>query len=139
HAPTTLSLAAWLHSPYAQLDTRELHEVLTTKEPLEHLKQRHPQVHERLQKLQGMKNLDPSEILTRLARAPLVDGKAYTELLDAGAADNVDTMLVLAAPAASTSLDSLIHTLDELAEQEEVGDVPQAGAGVKLTTVHASK
>src|SRR5690606_9404979 len=76
---------------------------------------------------------------TRLARAPLVDGKAYTELLDAGAADNVDTMLVLAAPAASTSLDSLIHTLDELAEQEEVGDVPQAGAGVKLTTVHASK
>lgn len=139
HAPTTLSLAAWLHSPYAQLNTNQLHQALTAEDPIEHLKQHHPVVHERLQKLQGMKNLDPSEILTRLARAPLVDGKAYTELLDAGAADNVDTMLVLAAPAASTSLDSLIHTLDELAEQEEVGDVPQAGEGVKLTTVHASK
>lgn len=139
HAPTTLSLAAWLHSPYAQLDTSQLHAVLTAKEPHEHLKQHHPQVLDRLQTIQGMKNLHPSEILTKLARDPLVNGKAYTELLDAGAADNVDTMLVLAAPAASSSLDSLIHALDELAKQEEVGDVPQAGQGVKLTTVHASK
>lgn len=139
HAPTNLSLAAWLHSPYAQLDTNQLHAVLSAQEPLEHLKQHHPQVLERLHTIQGMKNLHPSEILTRLARDPLVGGKAYTELLDAGAADNVDTMLVLAAPAASSSLDALIHTLDELAKQEEVGDVPQAGDGVKLTTVHASK
>jgi len=96
-------------------------------------------VHARLETIKRMNNLHPSETLTRLARDPLIDGHAYTEHLDAGAADNVDTMLVLAAPAASTSLDTLIHALDELAKQEEIGDVPQAGEGVKLTTIHASK
>ena len=137
--PNTLSLAAWLHSPYGGLDTRELHAVLKAEDAMEHLKAHHPVVLERLDAIRILKNHPPAEILARLARDPLIDGRAYTELLDAAAADNVDTMLVLAAPFTTSTLDTTIHALEELAEQEEVGDVPQSGNGVRLTTIHASK
>src|SRR5690606_28885259 len=119
--------------------TAQLHATLTAQDPIAHLENHHPRVHERLRKLQAMRNLAPIEALTRLARDPLIDGRADTELLDAAQADNVDNMLVLTAPAAGGSIDALIHALDELAEQEEVGAVPQSGAGVKLTTIHMSK
>lgn len=138
HTPKA-SLAAWLTSPYANLPTDHIHSTITNPAPLEHLRQHHPTIHARLEHIKALANHDTHEILTRLARDPLIDGRSYASLLTPAQADNVDTALVLLAPHARSTLEHLIQTLDDLAEQEHVGDVPQTGDGVRLTTIHASK
>ena len=137
--PTGPSLAPFLRGPFAGLGLEEIAAVTSSDAPLAALELRHPGVRARLESLSRIARLPPAEAIKQLVRAPLVDGKRYLELLAPRARENVDALLFEVVAHASADLELLLDRLDLLASQADAGDVPQSGAGVRLSTIHRSK
>src|SRR5690606_36813781 len=106
---------------------------------LEELALRRPDVAVTVDELGKIARLNPLEALTEAIRAPLIAGKRYVDLLDDEARDNVDAMLFELAQFPPADLELLLDRLDDLAQRSDTAPVPASGAGVKLSTIHASK
>ncbi|MFO7546297.1 MAG: UvrD-helicase domain-containing protein [Trueperaceae bacterium] len=137
--PAGPSLAPFLRGPFAGLGLEEIAAVIASDAPVEALERGHPGVRSRLQSLSGIVRLPPAEAIKQLVRAPLVDGKPFLELLAPRARENVDALLFEVVARAPSDLELLLDRLDLLASQADAGDVPQSGAGVRLSTIHRSK
>lgn len=137
--PSGLSLAAWLRSPFAQLEVAEVERVMRAADPMAWLEQTHPNVADRLRRTQEWTRGTPLDAMKHLIRSPFIDGRRYVEFLDDRARDNVDALLFTVASRPPTDISALLERLALLARQTDAGDVPQAGEGVQLLTVHRSK
>lgn len=138
--PTPETLATWLRGPFGGRTPGEIDAVLRADDPLEALKRDHPDVAERLRRVQRAVRGTPLDALRTLVRAPLIDGRPLVELLSDGQRANVDALLFEVAERPPGELEVLLERLDLLSERaREAGDVPAAGEGVTLITVHGSK
>ncbi|PZA08757.1 MULTISPECIES: exodeoxyribonuclease V subunit beta [unclassified Meiothermus] len=138
--PRGLSLAAWLRSPFGGLGLAEVEQVLRSADPLTLLQAEFPEVYARLRLIQQtVSQSKPLEALKFLVRAPILEGRAYFDHLEARSRENVDALLFQVAARPPSSLEVLLERLRLLSQQAEAGDVPQSGEGVQLLTVHAAK
>lgn len=139
-ALSTLSLAAWLRSPFGQMGLADLERVLTSEAPLSTLELAYPEVWERLERVRRrVRQSAPLEALKFLVREPFIGGKSYLDFLDSRARENVDALLFEVARRPPRDLEVLLERLQMLSRQAEAGDVPQSGEGIQLLTVHAAK
>lgn len=148
--PRGLSLAAWLRSPFGQVELKpgqlrplalsEVEEVLRSSDPEQALAQSWPSLYRRLTEIRARLRLaSPLELLKFLIRAPLMAGKAYHDFLESRPRENVDALLFYFAPRPPQSLEGLLERLELLSRQAEAGDVPQSGEGVQILTIHRAK
>ncbi|GIW33051.1 exodeoxyribonuclease V subunit beta [Meiothermus sp.] len=147
--PQGLSLAVFLRSPFGQhteegplkpLELAQIEQVLQSSAPLQALELRWPSVYTRLRQVQARLRLEaPLEALKYLIRAPLMAGRAYPEFLEPRARENVDALLFYFASRPPQSLEGLLERLQMLSRQADAGDVPQAGEGVQILTIHRAK
>ncbi|WP_027881334.1 UvrD-helicase domain-containing protein [Meiothermus rufus] len=138
--PRGLSLAAWLRSPFGQLELAQVEAVLRSSDPLKTLERDFPEVYQRLHQIQTrLRTMPPLEALKFLIREPLMAGRAYHDFLEPRARENVDALLFYFAPRPPQSLEALLERLELLSRQADAGDVPQSGEGVQILTVHRAK
>jgi ATP-dependent exoDNAse (exonuclease V) beta subunit len=137
--PVGASFAAWLRSPFAQLDLPAVDALLRAEAPLEALERAHPEVAERLERIAAAVRGSPVSALKFLIREPLLAGRRYVDFLDGRARENVDALLFSVAQRPPGDLEILLERLELLSRQADAGDVPQAGEGVQLLTVHRAK
>ncbi|HZJ10051.1 MAG TPA: 3'-5' exonuclease, partial [Trueperaceae bacterium] len=83
--------------------------------------------------------LNPLEALKVATRAPVIAGRRFVDSLDDLARANLDGMLFELSLSPPGDLELLLDRLDDLAKRSDTAQVPASGAGVKLSTVHASK
>lgn len=139
-ARSTLSLAAWLRSPFGQMGLADLERVLTSEAPLSTLELSFPEVWERLERIRHVvRQSAPLDALKFLVREPFIAGQSYLDFLDSRARENVDALLFEVARRPPRDLEVLLERLEMLSRQAEAGDVPQSGEGIQLLTVHAAK
>ncbi len=134
-----LSLAAWLRSPFGQLELEAVNAVLRAEQPLEALAANHPEAHARLERIQQAVRGTPVAALKTLIREPFIAGRRYVDFLGARARENVDALLFTVAQQPPGDLEILLERLQLLSRQADAGDVPQSGEGVQLLTVHRAK
>ncbi|MEX2535288.1 MAG: UvrD-helicase domain-containing protein [Trueperaceae bacterium] len=137
--PSGVAFAAWLRGPFAGLAPRELEAVMSSKEPQAELERIDPQAAEAYRYLRELILRSPLEALKALIREPLIAGRSFVHLLEERQRENVDALLFTVAAQPPGDLEVLLERLELLARQTDAGDVPQAGDGVKLLTVHAAK
>jgi len=138
--PRGLSLAAWLRSPFGQLEFSQIERVLRAENPARALALEFPQVFARLSRIQGQLRVSSLlEVLKFLLREPLIEGRAYQDFLEPRARENVDALLFYFAPRAPQSLETLLERLELLSRQADAGDVPQSGEGIQILTIHRAK
>lgn len=137
--PKGLSFAAFLRGPFAQLELDQVDETLKASEPLEFLKNRYPEIFERLELIHHHVRGTPLSALKFLIREPFIDGKKYVDFLDSRARENVDALLFTVAEQPPGDIELLLDRLQLLSRQTDAGDVPQSGEGIQLLTVHKSK
>ncbi len=138
--PRGLSLAAWLRSPFGQLELAQVEAVLRSSDPPKTLERDFPEVYQRLHQIQTrLRTMAPLEALKFLIREPLMAGRAYHDFLEPRARENVDALLFYFAPRPPQSLEALLERLELLSRQADAGDVPQSGEGVQILTVHRAK
>jgi len=134
------SLAAWLRGPFGGLPPGAIDRALRAESPVEAVKADHPEVAERLERTRVAVGGTPLDALRTLVRAPMIDGRRFVELLSERQRENVDALLFEVAERPPGELEVLLERLDLLSRQaKEAGDVPAAGEGVTLVTVHGSK
>jgi len=137
--PRGLSLAAVLHGPFGGLDAAAAAAVARAADPERALGRRAPAVAERLRALARSLRSDPSNAVAALAYEPWIDGVPFVARLPQRARDNVDALVVELAERPAADLERLVDRFERLARETDAGDVPQAGDGVTLLTVHAAK
>jgi ATP-dependent exoDNAse (exonuclease V) beta subunit len=138
--PERGALAAWLRGPFGGLDPGAIDALLRAKDPLALLSEEHADVAARLRRTRDAVRGTPLEALRTLVRAPMIDGHRFVELLSQRQRENVDALLFEVAERPPGELEVLLERLDLLSRQaKEAGDVPAAGEGVTLITVHGSK
>lgn len=139
HDQNPYSLTVTLTSPFGNLDTNSLHETLTQPNPIEHLQRHHPTTHATIQHLLTYQNKTPRDTLHGITYDNIIDGHSYAAALTEEQNDNIDTIMTLLNPSTHANLNHLTAAFKDLFGQEEAGDVPQSGDGVRITTIHASK
>jgi ATP-dependent helicase/nuclease subunit A len=137
--PRGLSLAAWLRGPFGQLDPAAAAAVARADDPEAALRAGLPALAERLGTLRAALLADPTHAVATLAYAPLIDGTPFVARLTPRARDNVDALVVALAERPPADLERLLDRFERMAREADAGDVPQAGEGVTLLTVHAAK
>jgi ATP-dependent helicase/nuclease subunit A len=137
--PRGVSLAAFLRGPFGGLDPAAAAAIARDPDPERSLAARAPRVAERLAAVRAAVRGDPRRAVERLAYAPLVDGVPFVARWPRRARDNVDALVVALAERPPADLERLIDGFERLARESDAGDVPQAGEGVTLLTVHAAK
>ena len=138
--PEPAALAAWLRGPFGGLAPGAIDATLRAEDPVALLEDVHPDVAARLRRTRDAVRGTPLEALRTLVRAPMIDGRRFVELLSQRQRENVDALLFEVAERPPGELEVLLERLDLLSRQaKEAGDVPAAGEGVTLITVHGSK
>ncbi|MDZ7799353.1 MAG: UvrD-helicase domain-containing protein [Trueperaceae bacterium] len=137
--PAGPSLPAWLRGPFGGLTPGELDATFMAEDPLAHLEAAHPAVWARLQRMRAAAQEPPLVALRTLVRTPVAEEVRMVDLLSVEQRENVDALLFSVAQQPPGELEVLLERLDLLSRRGEAGDVPQAGEGVSLLTVHASK
>ncbi|MFO8151149.1 MAG: UvrD-helicase domain-containing protein, partial [Trueperaceae bacterium] len=137
--PRGMSLAAFLRGPFAGLDASAAAAVARDADPEGALRERAPRVADRLAAVRALVRGDPARAVARLAYEPLVDGVPFVARWPRRARDNVDALVVALAERPPGDLERLVDGFERLARETDAGDVPQAGDGVTLVTVHAAK
>jgi ATP-dependent helicase/nuclease subunit A len=137
--PRGVSLAAFLRGPFGGLDASAAAAVTRDPDPEGALRAREPGAADRLAAVRAMVRGDPVRAVARLAYEPLVDGVPFVARWPRRARDNVDALVVALAERPPGDLERLVDGFERLARETDAGDVPQAGDGVTLLTVHAAK
>jgi len=138
--PDPASLATWLRGPFGGLPPGAIDRILRSEAPVDAVKAEHPEVAERLERTRAAVGGTPLDALRTLVRAPMIDGRRFVELLSGRQRENVDALLFEVAERPPGELEVLLERLDLLSRQaKEAGDVPVAGEGIALVTVHGSK
>src|SRR6056297_1733351 len=138
--PDPASLATWLRGPFGGLPPGAIDRILLFEAPVDAVKAEHPEVAERLERTRAAVGGTPLDALRTLVRAPMIDGRRFVELLSGRQRENVDALLFEVAERPPGELEVLLERLDLLSRQaKEAGDVPVAGEGIALVTVHGSK
>jgi ATP-dependent helicase/nuclease subunit A len=137
--PRGLSLAAWLRGPFGQLDPASAASIALADDPEHALRDRRPELAARLDAIRVLLLSDPANAVAALAYGPLIDGMPYVAGLAPRARDNVDALVVALAERPPADLERLLDRFDRWTREADAGDVPQAGEGVTLLTVHAAK
>jgi ATP-dependent helicase/nuclease subunit A len=137
--PRGLTLATWLRGPFGQLDPASAAAIALADDPEHALRDRRPQLAARLDAIRLCLRSDPPNAIAALAYGPLIDGMPYVAGLAPRARDNVDALVVELAERPPADLERLLDRFDRWAREADGGDVPQAGEGVTLLTVHAAK
>jgi ATP-dependent helicase/nuclease subunit A len=137
--PSGLPLAAFLRGPFVGLGAAAAMAVARADTPLVALQQLDPELATRFAKLRDGLRADPPQALAHLAYSSLDGGVPFVARLSRRARDNVDALVVTFAARPPADLERALLTFDNLARESEAGDVPQAGEGVTLLTVHAAK
>ncbi len=114
-------LYALLLGPYFGLSPSEVKSFLEEPSP-------------RLEALCDLAQLAPLEALKRVVR-----DEAFRGRLDRRARQNLDALLVQAGARAFRDLEGLLLWIRQGAGDPEAGEVPEAGEGVRLMTIHAAK
>ena len=133
------SFAAWLRGPFAAVPLPDVDAILRADAPLEALARRAPAAADRLERIGELVRGAPLTALKRLIRDPLLDGRSYLHVLTRAQRANVDALLFTVAQQPPRDLEALLERLEVLSRQTDAGDVPQAGDGVELVTVHGAK
>jgi ATP-dependent helicase/nuclease subunit A len=138
--PSGASLAAWLRGPFAALPPADVERVVLAPDPLAALTARHPAVAATWRATRAaVVGAPPLGALAALVREPLVAGRPLVAVLGQRERDNVDALLTTIAAERPMDTERLLDRLAWLAGDVEAGDMPQAGDGVQLLTLHASK
>jgi ATP-dependent exoDNAse (exonuclease V) beta subunit len=137
-AAVTGQFAAWLRSPFAQLELAEVQAVLQAAEPAAELERLRPAVGRTLARIRELVRQSPLNALKGLLREPLIDGLRFVDFLTARQRANVDALLFLVAGRPPGDLEALLHRL-ELMARSDTAEVPQSGEGVQLVTIHSAK
>jgi len=137
--PSGLQLAALLRGPFAGLPAEVAVAIARAAEPLLELAAHDAELAARFAVLRERLRADPAQAVAHLAYAPLYAGVPFVARLPRRARDNVDALVVTFAARPPADLERLLLAFDQLAQESDAGDVPQAGEGVTLLTVHAAK
>lgn len=137
--PRGVSLAAFLRGPFGGLDASAAAAVARDPDPEGALRERAPRAADRLAAVRTLVRADPVRAVARLAYEPWVDGVPFVARWPRRARDNVDALVVALAERPPGDLERLVDGFERLARETDAGDVPQAGDGVTLLTVHAAK
>jgi len=137
--PSGLPLAAFLRGPFVGLDAATAMAVARAEAPLTALSELDGALAARFAKLREALREDPPQALAHLAYTALDGGVPFVARLSRRARDNVDALVVTFAARPPADLERALLAFDNLARESEAGDVPQAGEGVTLLTVHAAK
>ena len=137
--PRGLPLAAWLRGPFGRLDPAAAVTIARADDPERALREHAPALADRLSAQRAALLADPPSAVANLAYVSPIDGVPYVARLAPRARDNVDALVVALAERPPADLERLLDRFDRLAREADAGDVPQAGEGVTLLTVHAAK
>jgi len=137
--PSGVSLAAFLRGPFGGLDATAAAAAARAPDPVAALHRHAPAAARRLETVRALVRGDPARAVARLAYAPIVDGVPFVARWPRRARDNVDALVVALAERPPSDLERLVDGFERLARETDAGDVPQAGDGVALLTVHAAK
>ena len=130
--------AAWLRSPFAQLNLEELQEVLRSPDRFGALQEIDRQVAAALVRLQEIVLEPPLAALKAVLREPLAKGQPFPAWLSSRQRANLDALLLRVARNPPADLELLLAEMDRHAESQ-IAEVPESGGGVSLVTVHYSK
>lgn len=137
--PAGVPFAAWLRGPFARLSPDDLEVILAAADPLAALAECSPKVALSYRRLREMILRPPLEALKLLIREPLAAGRSFVSVLSRRQRENVDALLFTLAQQPPADLERLLRRLELLERQSDAGEVPQAGDGVQLLTVHSAK
>lgn len=132
------AFAAWLRSPFVQLDLDELQEVLRAPDRLEALMAIDARIPAALMRLRELVLLPPLQALTGVLREPLARGRPIGDWLSSRQRANLDALLLRSARRPPADLELLLAEIDRHAHSK-IGEVPESGGGVSLVTVHYAK
>lgn len=132
------AFAAWLRSPFAQLDLAESQEVLLAEDRQAALAEIDAGLAAALQRLRELVLLPPQEALKALLREPMARGRRFHDWLGARQRANIDALLVRTVSRPPADLELLLTDLERQA-RSQVAEVPESGVGVSLVTIHHSK
>ena len=135
-----LALGAFLRGPFGGLSLGEVAAVLRAEDPLAALSA-WPHVKARLLALaERARMLEPVRFFEELARARLIEGSSYLELLEPRARANVDRLLFLLASKRFSRLELLLRELEELRALDAEAEVAEGGFdAVRVYTFHGAK
>jgi ATP-dependent exoDNAse (exonuclease V) beta subunit len=137
--PSGLPLAAFLRGPFAGLAAEAAVAIAESSEPLATMAIHDAEFTAEFVALRERLRADPAQAVAHLAYAPLRAGVPFVARLPRRARDNVDALVVTFAANPPADLERALLAFDRLAAESDAGDVPQAGEGVTLLTVHAAK
>lgn len=137
--PSGLPLAAFLRGPFAGVEAQVALAIARANAPIEALAAYDSALAARFAALREQLRADPPRALAHLAYAPMFGGVPFVARLPRRARDNVDALVVTFAARPPADLARALEAFDRLARESDAGDVPQAGEGVTLVTVHAAK
>src|SRR5690625_2201079 len=137
-SPSGPEFAAWLRSPFVQLSMEETQQVLLAEDrraALAGIDERHT---EALDRLAGIVQLAPVAALQAVLREPLALGRPYADWLGGRQRANPDALLQRTAARPPADLELLLDSLRRQ-RRARTAEVPEAGGGVELVTVHSAK
>ena len=137
-SPSGPAFAAWLRSPFAQLDLAEAQEVLLAADRPAALAAIDPGLRAALERLHELVLLPPHEALKALLREPLARGRRYYDWLGSRQRANLDALLLRTVRRPPADLELLLSEIERHA-RSQIAEVPESGDGVSLVTVHYSK
>lgn len=132
------AFAAWLRSPFAQLGLHEVSQVLQAEDRLEALRDIDSSLAQSLARLQELARERPLAALQGVLREPLARGRRFADWLGRRQRANLDALLLGVAASPPADLELLLSRIERHA-RSRVAEVPEAGDGVSLVTVHTAK
>lgn len=136
--PRGEAFAAWLRSPFAQLSLGEVEEVLDSDDRFEALAMIDAGLARSLSRLQELARERPVEALKGVLRERLARGYRFTDWLGTRQRANLDALLLRVAARPPADLELLLSQIERHA-RSRIAEVPEAGGGVSLVTVHGAK
>lgn len=130
--------AAWLRSPFVQLSMEETQQVLLAADRRAALAALDPRHAGSLDRLGELVMLAPLEALKGVLREPLACGRPYSDWLGGRQRANLDALLQRTAARQPADLELLLNDLKRQ-RRATTAEVPEAGGGVELVTVHYAK
>src|SRR5699024_2767424 len=109
--PAGASLAPFLRSPFAQLNTAEFATIFSSEEPLVVVQEQHQGVYATITALTDIVRLPPLEALTALIREPLAKGQSITAFLASRERENVDQLIFEFAQFPPLGMELLLYRL----------------------------
>lgn len=129
----------FLRGPYANLKPEHIADAMHDDKPGEHLRQFHPELAERIDKIRDIASGYPGDVLADLSHARIIHGQSLLEMMTRPARDNVTHLARTLSKSQPVSLSHLIDELERLSSQTEASDMPQAADAVQISTIHSSK